>query len=107
LFERTDFFLLSFSIPDLAEKEELTLQHSHDLEAQRNEAAKLKDQLIKAGLQHVRELKEAIAASDAKVEEARKEFAEATEQLRALLEEETRLLHLEQDQNAELVASFA
>ncbi|KAM0900836.1 hypothetical protein ACQ4PT_020399 [Festuca glaucescens] len=76
-----------------AEKEELTLQHSRDLEAQRNDAAKLKDQLIQAGLQHVRALKEAIAAGDAKVEEARKQFAEAEGQLRAKLEEETGLLH--------------
>jgi hypothetical protein len=102
LFEPTGFFLLSFSIP-----EELTLQHSRDLEAQRNEAAKLKDQLIQAGLQHVRALKEAISAGDAKVEEARKEIVETAGQLRAELEEDTWLLHLEQDRNAELVVNQA
>jgi hypothetical protein len=53
----------------------------------------------------MRALKEAIAAGDAKVEEARKQFAEAEGQLRAELEEETKLLHQEQDRNAELVAN--
>jgi hypothetical protein len=55
----------------------------------------------------MRALKEAIAAGDAKVEEARKQFAEAEGQLRAELEEDTKLLHLEQDRNAELVANQA
>jgi molecular chaperone DnaK (HSP70) len=85
-----------------AEKEELTLQHNRELLAQRNEAAKLKDQLIQARLQHVRALKEAIAAGDAKVEEARKQFADAEGQLRAELEEETKLLNLEQEKTTEL-----
>jgi hypothetical protein len=33
-----------------AEKEELSLRHSRKLEAQRNKVAKLKDELIQAGL---------------------------------------------------------
>jgi hypothetical protein len=64
-----------------AEKEKLALEHRNALEAQRNNAAELKDQLVQAGLQHARALKEAIAAGDAKVEEARKEFADAAGQL--------------------------
>jgi hypothetical protein len=55
----------------------LLLQHGRNLKAHRDEAAKLKDQLIQAGLQHAGSLKEAIASGDAKVEEARKKFAEA------------------------------
>nr|XP_051201858.1 uncharacterized protein LOC127315405 [Lolium perenne] len=90
-----------------AEKDELLLQHQRELKAQRDEAAKLKDQLIEARLKHARSLQEAIAAGDAKVEEARKQFAEAEGQLRAELEEDTKLLHLEQDRNAELVANQA
>jgi hypothetical protein len=49
-------------------------------------------------------LKDAIAAGDAKVEEARKQFAEAEEQLRRELEEERRLRQQDQERNAELLA---
>ncbi|KAK1632697.1 hypothetical protein QYE76_007012 [Lolium multiflorum] len=83
----------------------LSLQHQLDLEAQRDETAKLKHQLIQAGLQHTRSLKEAIAAGDAKVEEARKQFAEAEEQLRRELAEEKKLLKLEQERNTALSAA--
>jgi hypothetical protein len=55
-------------------------------------------------MQHVRALKEDIADSDAKVEEARKQFAEVEGQMRAEVEEETKLLHQEQNRNAELAA---
>ncbi|KAK1664990.1 hypothetical protein QYE76_053149 [Lolium multiflorum] len=90
-----------------AEKEELAVQHRRKLEAHRKDAAELKDQLIQAGLQHARVLKEAIAAGDAKVEEARKEFADAAGQLRKELEEETKLLQQAQERNAELVSEEA
>ena len=70
----------------------MALEHRNALEAQRNNFAELKDQLVQARLQHERALKEAKAAGDGKVEEARKEFAEATAQLREELEEETGLL---------------
>jgi superfamily II RNA helicase len=86
---------------------ELTLHHSRELEAQRNEVAKLKDELFQAGLQHARALKEAIADGDAKVEEARKEFADAERQLRADLVEETKQLEAAQNRNAQLVADQA
>jgi hypothetical protein len=52
----------------------------------------------------MKSLKEAIAAGDAKVEEARAHFAEAKGQLRYELEEEIKLLKLEQDKNAALAA---
>ncbi|KAM0880544.1 hypothetical protein ACQ4PT_033494 [Festuca glaucescens] len=58
-----------------AEKEKLTLQHQQELKAQRDETAKLKDQLIQAGLQQAEALKGAIAAGEAKLEETRKQFA--------------------------------
>jgi DNA repair exonuclease SbcCD ATPase subunit len=86
---------------------ELTLHHSRELEAQRNEVAKLKDELIQSGLQYARALKEAIAASDAKVEEPWKEFADAEKQLRAELVEETKQLEAAQHRNTELVADQA
>ncbi|KAM0901263.1 hypothetical protein ACQ4PT_020094 [Festuca glaucescens] len=87
-----------------AEKEELSVQHQRDLQAQRNETAKLKEQLVEAGLQHAGALKEAIAAGEAKVEEARKQFADAEEQLRQELEEEKKLRQQEQERNDELLA---
>ncbi|KAM0910872.1 hypothetical protein ACQ4PT_013877 [Festuca glaucescens] len=104
--------LLEASLDDLtgqvaalkAEKEELSLQHQRDLQAQRNETAKLKEQLVEAGLQHAGALKEAIAAGEAKVEEARKQFADAGEQLRRELEEERKLRQQEQERNDELLA---
>ncbi|KAM0903733.1 hypothetical protein ACQ4PT_018495 [Festuca glaucescens] len=54
-----------------AEKEKLALQHQQELKTQRDETAKLKDQLIQAGLQQAEALKGAIAAGEAKLEEAR------------------------------------
>ncbi|KAM0875835.1 hypothetical protein ACQ4PT_036557 [Festuca glaucescens] len=74
------------------------------LSAQRNETAKLKDQLVEAGLQHAGALKEAITAGEAKVEEARKQFADTEEQLRRELEEERKLRQQEQERNDELLA---
>ena len=70
----------------------MALEHQSALAAQRSNAAELKDQLVQTKLQHERALKEAKAAGDGKVEEARKEFADATAQLRKELEEETVLL---------------
>jgi chemotaxis protein histidine kinase CheA len=75
-----------------AEKEKLALEHHNALQAQRNNAVELKDQMVQAGLQHAQALKEAIAAGEAKVEEARKELADATGQLRKELEERAKQL---------------
>jgi DNA-directed RNA polymerase beta' subunit len=82
----------------------MSLHHQCDLQAQRNETANLKEQLVQAGLQHAGALKEAIAAGEAKVEEAKKQLAEAHEQLRQELEVERKLLKLEQERNIELSA---
>lgn len=90
-----------------AEKEKLALEHQNALQAQRNNAADLKDKLVQAELQHAQALKEAKAAGEAKVEEARKEFAEATGQLRKELEEGAKLLKKAQDRNAELLSDQA
>ncbi|KAM0923582.1 hypothetical protein ACQ4PT_005451 [Festuca glaucescens] len=74
------------------------------LSAQRNETAKLKDQLVEAGLQHAGALKEAIAAGEAKVEEAKKQLADAQEQLHRELGEEKELRQLEQERADALLA---
>ena len=55
----------------------MSLQHQRDLQDQRKETANLKEQLVQAGLQHAGALKEAIAAGEAKVEEAKKQLADA------------------------------
>ncbi|KAM0848037.1 hypothetical protein ACQ4PT_054640 [Festuca glaucescens] len=80
-----------------AEKEKLALQHQNELQAQKNETAKLKEELIQAGLRHAGALKEAIAAGEAKVEEAKNQFADAEEKLRRELGEEKKLRQLEQE----------
>ncbi|KAM0921681.1 hypothetical protein ACQ4PT_006640 [Festuca glaucescens] len=90
-----------------AEKEKLALQHQQELKAQRDETAKLKDQLIQAGLQQVEALKGAIAAGEAKLEEARKQFDGAEERLRQELGEEKNLREMERDRNAVLAAAQA
>ena len=60
--------------------------------------------MVQAGLQHAKALKEAIAAGEAKVEEARKQFAGAEEQLRRKLEEQKKLRQLEQERADGLLA---
>ncbi|KAM0921736.1 hypothetical protein ACQ4PT_006674 [Festuca glaucescens] len=80
-----------------AEKEKLALQHQNELQAQKNETAKLKEELIQAGLRHAGALNEAVAAGEAKVEEAKKQFAHAEERLRQELGEEKKLRQLEQE----------
>ncbi|KAM0833016.1 hypothetical protein ACQ4PT_064513 [Festuca glaucescens] len=80
-----------------AEKEKLALQHQNELQAQKNETAKLKEELVQVGLRHAGALKEAIAAGEAKVEEAKKQLADAQEQLRRELGEEKELRQLEQE----------
>jgi hypothetical protein len=64
----------------------------------------MKEQLLQIGLQHAQSLKEATAAGEAKVEEAKKQFAEAQEQLRQEVEQERKLVKLEQEKNNELTA---
>ncbi|KAM0872714.1 hypothetical protein ACQ4PT_038531 [Festuca glaucescens] len=104
--------LLEASADDLAaqvsalkvEKEKLSLQHQEELRAQRDEISKLKDQLIQAGLRQAEALKGAIAAGDAKVEEAQKQFAGAEEQLCRELGEEKKLRQLEQERADALLA---
>ncbi|KAK1660620.1 hypothetical protein QYE76_048779 [Lolium multiflorum] len=71
--------------------------------AQRSETTNLKEQLVQAGLQHAGALKEAIAAGEAKVEEAKEQLAEAQDQLRQELEEERKLRKLENERNDKLL----
>ncbi len=61
--------LLLFRFSD--EKEKLALQHQNELQAQKNETTKLKEELIQAGLRHETALKEAIKTGKAEVEEAK------------------------------------
>jgi hypothetical protein len=67
----------------------------------------MKAQLLQMGMQHAQALKDAAAAGEAKVEEAKKHFAEAEGQLRRELEEEWKLRELERDRNAILAAAQA
>jgi gas vesicle protein len=55
-------------------------------------------------VQHAGALKEAIAAGEEKVEEAKKQLVDAQEQLRQEIEEERKLRKLEQERNNELSA---
>jgi hypothetical protein len=57
----------------------------------------MKAQLLQVGIQHAQALKEATAAGEAKVEEAKKQFTDAQEQMRQELEQERKLLKLEQE----------
>ena len=54
--------------------EKLALQHENSLQAKRNETARLKEDLIQAGLRHDTTLKEAIKAGKAEVEEAKEQL---------------------------------
>ncbi|KAM0924580.1 hypothetical protein ACQ4PT_004566 [Festuca glaucescens] len=86
-----------------AEKENLALQHQQELKAQRDETAKLKDQLLQAGLQQAEALKGAIAAGEAKLEDVRKQLAGTEQELK----EEKNLREMERDRNAVLTAAQA
>nr|XP_051211524.1 uncharacterized protein LOC127329017 [Lolium perenne] len=90
-----------------AEKERLALEHRKALDAQENISAELKDKLIQAELQHAREIKEAKAAGEAKLDEALKDFSDASGQLQKELEEETRLLKEAQVRNVTLASDQA
>ncbi|KAM0871532.1 hypothetical protein ACQ4PT_039337 [Festuca glaucescens] len=65
------------------------------------------NQNVLAGLQQAEALKGAIAAGEAKLEEARKQFAGAEERLRQELGEEKNLREMERDRNAVLAAAQA
>nr|XP_051222195.1 uncharacterized protein LOC127340492 [Lolium perenne] len=64
-----------------AEKEQLALEHRKALDAQESLSAGLKDQLMRAELRHSRELKEAQAAAEAKLDESLKDLSNASTQL--------------------------
>nr|XP_051211546.1 formin-like protein 8 [Lolium perenne] len=86
-----------------AKKERLALDHRKALDAQKKVSAELKDKLIQVGLQHAQELKDAQAAGEAKLDEALKEFSDASGQLQRELEE-SRLLKEAQDRNTTLAS---
>jgi t-SNARE complex subunit (syntaxin) len=73
-----------------AEQERLALEHRKALDAQEKVSAELKERLVEAELWHARELKEAQAAAEAKLDESLKDFTDSSAQLRMGLEEETR-----------------
>jgi hypothetical protein len=85
------FFVNRLFFRITVEKEQLVLEHREALDAQENTSAALKDQLMQVELRHDRELKEALAAAEAKFDESLKDFTDASTQLRKELEEETRL----------------
>jgi ABC-type transporter Mla subunit MlaD len=67
----------------------------------------MKAQLLQVGMQHAQALKDTAAAGEAKVEEVKKQLADAEEQLHRELDEERNLLKLEQEKNRELSAHHA
>ncbi|KAK1646661.1 hypothetical protein QYE76_064466 [Lolium multiflorum] len=71
-----------------AEKEQLVQEHRKALAAQETISRELKDQLVQAELRHDRELKEAKAAAQAKLNDSLEEFTNASAVLRAELEED-------------------
>jgi hypothetical protein len=87
-----------------AEKERLILEHRKALDTQENVCAELKDKLVQAELRHARELKNAQAATEVKLDESLKDFSDASAQLRKELEEESRLLKEARDWNALLTS---
>ncbi|KAK1667036.1 hypothetical protein QYE76_055195 [Lolium multiflorum] len=78
-----------------AEKDKLSLQHQNELQAQKNETAKLKEELIQAGLWHDIALKEAVKAGKVEVEEVK-------DQLCQELQEEKKLRGLQKQRNDEV-----
>ncbi|KAM0859894.1 hypothetical protein ACQ4PT_046893 [Festuca glaucescens] len=59
-----------------SEKENLSTQHQIELQKQREETARLKDELIEMKLQHTRELQQAAEASQTELAHVRKELDE-------------------------------
>jgi hypothetical protein len=58
------------------EKETLSSQHQAELRTQREETARLKEELIQLKLRHDTELKQAVETGKAELEHAKKELAE-------------------------------
>nr|XP_051201854.1 uncharacterized protein LOC127315401 [Lolium perenne] len=87
-----------------AEKEQLASEHHKALEAQRTLVGELKEKLMQDELRHARELKEAKAVAEAKLDESLKEYTNKTAVLQAELEEETVARKAAQDQIALLTA---
>jgi flagellar motility protein MotE (MotC chaperone) len=88
-----------------AANDELAVQHQRELRAQREESAKLKDQLFQARSEHAKELQQAISVGQAQAEANQKQFAEAEERLRQELEEERKQLR-EQKEHLESVQVY-
>nr|XP_051204759.1 uncharacterized protein LOC127318329 [Lolium perenne] len=91
----------------IAEKEQLAQEHHKALDAQKTLSSGLKDQLMEAELRHSRELKEAQAAAEAKLDESLKEFTNSSAVMRAELEEETRARKEAQDRITTLTTDQA
>ena len=58
------------------EKDTLSYQHQAELQKQREETARLKEELIQLKLQHTTELKQAVDAGKSELDHARKELEE-------------------------------
>ncbi|KAK1613213.1 hypothetical protein QYE76_036886 [Lolium multiflorum] len=89
------------------EKEKLSLQHQNELQAQKNETTRLKEELIQLGLHHDSALKEAVHAGKAEVEEAKAALVELHKQevqdrLFKDIDEEKNLRELERQRNNQL-----
>ncbi|KAM0874320.1 hypothetical protein ACQ4PT_037516 [Festuca glaucescens] len=92
------------------EKENLSIQHQADLLAQKDETARLKEELIQLRLRHDTELKEAVKAGKTELEHAKnelielhaREIKEVQDQLFKDLEAERKLRELERQRNNQL-----
>jgi hypothetical protein len=94
----------------LGEKETLSTQHQPNLRAQKDETARLKEELIQLRMRHDTELKEAVKAGKDELEHAKTELGElhaweikeVQEQLFKDIEYEREMHELERQQNNQL-----
>nr|XP_051221988.1 uncharacterized protein LOC127340256 [Lolium perenne] len=84
-----------------AAQDDLTVKHQRELQAQREEAAKLKDQLIKAGCKHAKALK-----LRRELEEAHRKLQDGKEHLASVQEYLTNLEEMSKDTDAKAVWFF-
>ncbi|KAK1687203.1 hypothetical protein QYE76_048051 [Lolium multiflorum] len=103
----TSFEDLTAQLSALKGTEQLILEHRKAIDAQVKTCADLKNVLMQAETRHVRELQEAQAAAESKLDESLKEFTNSSAMLRAELEEETMARKAAQDRIATLTIDQA
>jgi ABC-type multidrug transport system fused ATPase/permease subunit len=96
--------LLTLLFRTPGEKEQLIREHRKALDAQEIVSRGLKDQLIQAGLRQDKEMKDAKAAAEAKLNEFLEESTNSNAVLQAELEEESKARKAAEDRVALLTA---